>query len=281
MEPKGVMQRIGEHLVGGKTSTEVISMGFKSATVYRVQRRLSRRGQGSGGVPVTGNAQPAVATTNVVQQSQLETENARLQREVEDLTSQLEGTHELAQDLVDRKDELEAELRALHGQVSTLQPEASAACQLRQRVSELEGQLQHAAHTQAAMHQGAAQSQQRSEAEQAARQQAEGEASTVRQENQGLRRELGEWEQWGTKASQLVQMMYAEAKRFRPLKVWDGHRCRVCKKPMSGAVDRETAASLLEDCGHKECLETDGRGVVPWLIGGGAALYGLSKLIKK
>ena len=278
-EPIGVMQQISEHLEGGKTSTEVISLGYKSSTVYKVKRQLIRRAQANGRVPVTGNDQLANATRNVAHQSHLDIENARLQQEIDDLTCQLDFAQTLTLELVEKEDEMEAEARSLHDRLNALQPEASAAVQLRQRVKEIEGHLQHAAHTEAAMHQGAVQWRQKVEAEQAARQEAEEEASTLKQENQELHRELDERQQWGTRASQVFETMDAEAKALRPLKAWVGHPCRVCKKPMAGAVSRELAASLLENCGHKACLESEDRGFVPWLIGG-AALYGLSKLTK-
>lgn len=280
MEPIGVMQQISEHLAGGKTSTEVISLGYKSSTVYKVKRKLIRRAQANGRVPVTGNDQLAISITNGFSQSQLETENARLQQEVEDLTSQLEATHDLTLELVEKEDGLEGEVRTLHERVNALQIEASAAGQLRQRVKELDGQLQHAAHTQATMHQGAVQWRQKVEAEQSARQKAEEQASTMGEENQELRRGLGEWEKSGSHAAQVLKMIHAEAEALRPLKVWDGHQCRVCKKPMSGAVSRELAASLLQECGHETCLENEGGGVLPWLVGGGVAL-GLWRLSKK
>ena len=145
----------------------------------------------------------------------------------------------------------------------------------------MEGQLQHAAHTQTTMHQGAVQWRQKVEAEQSARQKAEEQASAVGQENQELRRKLGEWEKTGANAAEVLKMIHAEAEALRPLKVWDGHQCRVCKKPMSGAVSRAVAASLLQECGHKACLENEGRGVLPLLVGGSVALLGLSRLSKK
>ena len=124
MDSRGIMQQIREYLAGGMTSTEVISLGYRPSTVYKVQRQLDRRGQCEGRAPVTGNAEVAIATKNVLPHSQLETENARLQQEVEDLTSQLEATHDLTLELVEKEDGLEGEVRALHERVNALQIEA-------------------------------------------------------------------------------------------------------------------------------------------------------------
>jgi hypothetical protein len=45
-------------------------------------------------------------------------------------------------------------------------------------------------------------------------------------------------------------------------------------------VDREAAATLMQDFAHKTCLENQGPGL-GWLLAGGAALVGLSQLSKK
>ena len=52
MENGGIMQEIREHLAEGKSSGEVIALGFKPSTVYTVQRQMRRQGQDSGKGPV-------------------------------------------------------------------------------------------------------------------------------------------------------------------------------------------------------------------------------------
>ena len=43
-ETKGMMQQIREHLAQGKSSTEIIALGYKPPTVYKVQRQMRRHG---------------------------------------------------------------------------------------------------------------------------------------------------------------------------------------------------------------------------------------------
>ena len=45
-------------------------------------------------------------------------------------------------------------------------------------------------------------------------------------------------------------------------------------------VDREAAANLMQDCGHKSCLDKEGSGL-GWLLGGGVALAVLDKLVDR
>jgi len=127
-----------------------------------------------------------------------------------------------------------------------------------------------------AIQQDAAQWQGRFAAEQVARQKADAQTTTVRQDNQRLNGEVAEWRQRAAKAQLVFQSVTAEVEELRPLKAWAGHPCMVCKQPMFGSVDREMAARLMKDLGHKACVEQQGSGL-GWLLAGGAALYGLSQ----
>jgi hypothetical protein len=42
-DTKGTMQQIREHLIEGKSSQEVIALGYAPGTVYKIQRRLKKR----------------------------------------------------------------------------------------------------------------------------------------------------------------------------------------------------------------------------------------------
>ena len=142
---------------------------------------------------------------------------------------------------------MEVDLRLLQERVKTLESEPAVAAQLCQRAKELEGQLAHAAHTQSAVRQGAIQWHKRVEAEQAARQKAEGQTSTVRQENQRIHAESEKWQQKAAKAYPVLKSLDAEVEQLKPLKVRVCHPYTFCKEPMSGSVDRETAARLMRD----------------------------------
>lgn len=55
MESKGVMEQIREHLTQGKTAAEVIAMGYKPPTVWKVRRQM-RRGRRGGRASSQGRA---------------------------------------------------------------------------------------------------------------------------------------------------------------------------------------------------------------------------------
>ena len=159
MDTKGIMAQIRQLLAEGKSSSEIIALGYKPYTVYKVQRGLNRKRQGNG----TPQAQMMDRVSGVVSstdpQSELEAENVQLRWQVKDLN--------------DARDEAyfsHLELSKARGRIHEL--EAEAAAELRQRVRDLEGQLEHAAHTQVAMRQAGIQWRQKFEAEQAARSEA-------------------------------------------------------------------------------------------------------------
>ena len=273
MNGNGIMAEIRNHLSSGKSSGQVIALGFKPPTVYKVQRALKRKSQGNGRVAAPEGVQPPAVTADNQLRSGLEAENIQLRQQVEDLEGELEC-------VVDTDAELEAKVLSLREQVKALQAEAAVAGQLRQRVKELEGQLEQANHTQAAMRQGAMQWQQRVEAERTTRQRSDAQIATLSQDNQRLQGELAQWQQWGANAQAVIQSLTAEVEGLRPLVVWTGHPCKVCKLPMYGSVEPDVAAKLMQDIGHKACVEKQGSGLA-WLLAGGAALYGLSQLSKK
>jgi len=268
----GIMQEIRGLLSSGKASGEVIALGYKPPTVYKVQRQLNQKGQGDGRAAAPGNAQLPTSTMDAKSESALEAENFRLRQEVETLEGQLECA-------VDGDAELAAQVQTLLERMKALEAEAAAAGQLRQRVKELEGQLEHAAHTQAAMRQNAVQWQGKFGEEQVARQKAEAQATTLWQDNQQLHGKLTEWQQWESTAQAAIQSLTNEVEGLRPLKVWAGHPCKICNKPLPGIVSREDAAKAMKDFGHADCLKQDsgpGGAIAAGLIG----LYALSQMRK-
>jgi regulator of replication initiation timing len=273
MTGNGIMEEIRTHLSTGKSSGEVIALGFKPGTVYKVLRGLNRKTQGNAAVSSPAGARPLPTGLDAQARSELEAENIQLHQQVEDLEAQLEC-------VVDADPELEAEVRTLRERVKVLEPEAVAAGQLRLRVRELEGQLERASLTQVTMRQRTDQWRQEFAAEQAARQKLEEWAGKIWPEHQRVQAELAEWQRWLPKAHQTFQVMDAEIEGLRPLQVWAGHPCKKCQMPMSGLVDRETAAKLMHGFGHKACLEKQGSGLGGLLLAGGA-LAALAQLGKK
>jgi hypothetical protein len=166
MPGSGVMEEIRNLLSEGKTSSEVITQGYKPPTVYKVLRQLNRQRQGNSRAPAPGMTLPPTNTTDLPPESGLVTENIKLFQEVENLKGELEC-------FVDAEADLVAETRIIIERLQALESEAAAIIELRQRVKELEGQLEHATHAQAAMHQEAIQWRQKFEREQAARLNAE------------------------------------------------------------------------------------------------------------
>ena len=79
---------------------------------------------------------------------------------------------------------------------------------------------------------------------------------------------------------QAIETLNHQLQRLAPLEVWSGHLCSVCNRPMSGVVARETAARMMKESGHKDCLEQSNSQVGKLALAGaaiGAGLYGLSR----
>lgn len=277
MEIKGVMQEIRDMLAQGKSAAEVIALGYKPPTVYKVQRCLNRKGQ-SDAIALRQTGAPAPASSVDPQVlAALQAKNAELEQWRNRLLDDLAEADQDRFELYEAEERSEAEKKSLEDRVKTLETEAAAAGQLRQRVRELEGQLQHASHAQAAMRQGTLQLQGSVHAERASHQITKAQANAVSQENKGLHGKLDEWRQWGANAQSVIQSLTAEIEQLRPLKVWVGHPCAVCRKPLPGIVSREDAAKAMKDFGHKDCLDKQKSGLGKLLLAGGA-LYGLSRL---
>ena len=76
----------------------------------------------------------------------------------------------------------------------------------------------------------------------------------------------------------LIERLTTELQGVMPLKVWAGHPCSACKNPTSGTVSQDVAKTLLRDFGHATCLEQQKSNVGKWILGGAAAVYGISRL---
>ena len=106
-------------------------------------------------------------------------------------------------------------------------------------------------------------------------------AQQLDKDNQGLRAETEQWKLVTERTNNMLISLVAEVQELRPLKVWAGHPCKHCKKPLLGVASREDAARLLEDFGHAECIKEHSGSGLGWLIAGGAAIAALSQTKKK
>jgi len=91
------------------------------------------------------------------------------------------------------------------------------------------------------------------------------------------------WELWSAKYQQLapgIQKLKQTVTELEPLRVWSGHPCRKCKRPMAGVVAREDAARLMQNFGHAACMRNDSGPGLGALAAGAAALYALSQVRK-
>ena len=183
MNGKGIMGEIRGLLTQGKPSGEVIALDFKPSTVYKVQRQLRQKGQGSDSVSGPGASLPATDTTPPDPEPGLEDENARLRQEFENLEGQVEC-------VLDADAALEVEVQTLRERVKVLEPKAAVADHWRQWAKELESQGEHATNTAETVRRAAIELHQKFESEKVARQQAEAEVARV----QG---ELERWQAWG------------------------------------------------------------------------------------
>ncbi len=276
----GIMQQIRERLAGGQSSGEVIAGGFAPPTVYKVQRQLRRRDQNGAGRSVV-LAQPDPVTTEAAKRIR------ELEAQVEGLEDEVDSMSEDAVELVKTQGELvkaESKLKGLEAEwdevcrrvialesgvnaavqtANALVPEAQEAGRLREKVTELERDLRRANAGQAEMRRSASEWQQKYEGEQTARVEAE-----------------RQWQLWHATAQQLKrdnQALTQTVAELEPLRVWDGHPCKVCKSPLRGGVSQENAARLMQDFGHTACLKNDSGPGLTALAIGAATLWGLSQ----
>jgi DNA repair exonuclease SbcCD ATPase subunit len=280
----GIMQDIRNLLSQGNSSAEVIALGYKPPTVYKVQRQL-RCKQPNGRAPLQLMDQNQSITAREGQ-DELSAEDAEFFRcffEPGDESAQSEAMRAELDEARDRIEELERETgknQALQERVHTLEVEAEATVALRRRVQELEDQLKNAVHTQVDLRQSNAQWQTKFQEERSAREQAErqvrdhqDQASQWQQAYQIVNSQL-------EASAQVIDNLRIDLRKLEPLKAWAGHPCSVCHKPMSGSVDRALAARMTQDLAHKGCLEKRGAGLGKVLLAGGT-LLGLSQLGKK
>ena len=51
-----------------------------------------------------------------------------------------------------------------------------------------------------------------------------------------------------------------ELQQLRPLLIWAGHPCALCREPLKGVVQQEGATALLQNLAHSQCIEEQEKG---------------------
>lgn len=137
----GIMEQIRGLLSQGQSSGEVILLGFRPQTVYKVQRKLTRETFGSNSTP--GHPPPSPSTEDYAPNTGKESENIGLRREVANLKDRLDRA-------VYAEAELESEMLTLRDRVTVLEGEAVIVVdQLRHQMQQLKGRLDALTHTKA------------------------------------------------------------------------------------------------------------------------------------
>jgi DNA repair exonuclease SbcCD ATPase subunit len=275
---KGIMQEIKDRLEEDVSSGELIAMGYRPATVYKAQRawRDARRLESQSLDYL--NDQEATEASELAASEEIE-ENGKddskaLEAELETLRIQAEGYEA-------RIDELEGivqENEGLKEQLAIMRQETNELAHSRQRIRLLEANWHFSRHAgtklphqlNSAEQQVKERTEQRAELEQQVVK-ANTHIANLANENGQMVEQLRLWRQ-------LIERLTTELQGVMPLKVWAGHPCSACRKPMSGLVSHDAAASLLQDFGHQACLEQQNSNLGKWLLGGAAAIYGVSRL---
>ena len=250
MNTTGIMEDIRSLLNEGRSSAEVIALGYAPSSVYKAQRQL-RKATDRTDQPVT-----QVLVTNMASDgwAELREENTKLRLQVsvlEELTAERDTLREELELAGSRIEDLEAkasQAKQLRDRLASIEPEARAAGKLRQEVNVLDHQVRH---TNAAMAQEVHQWKGRFEQGEESRQVAEtlaakknSEINGLKAENQRMSQEVQEipgriWE--------MLQPFRKELDELRLLKV--------CGKPTPGTPSREVAATLLREgsYAHGDC----------------------------
>ena len=172
MNTLGIMEDIRSLLNEGRTSAEVISMGYAPSSVYKAQRQV-RKATDRTEQPMT-----QVLVTNMASEgwTELREENTKLRQQaslMEELTEEqdtLREELELARSQIEELEAKASQAQQLRIRLAAIEPEARAAGELRQEVKELDGQIRN---TKAAMAQEVHQWKERFELEQESRKNAE------------------------------------------------------------------------------------------------------------
>ena len=275
---KGIMEEIKDHLEEDLSSGELIAMGYRPATVYKAQRawRDAQRRESEPFDDFSG--QEAIEGSDLPGSEQFEEDgkddSEALRAELEMLRLEAEGYEAT----INQLEETVQENEALKEQLAVMRQETNELAHSRQRIRLLEANWHFSRHAgtklQNQLDSAERQLQERSEQRAQLEQQVLGantHIANLANENGQMVEQLRLWRQ-------LIERLTTELQGVMPLKVWAGHPCKVCRGPMPGVVSHDAATSLLQDFGHPACLEQRNSNLGKWLLGGAAAIYGLSKV---
>jgi hypothetical protein len=223
MPGNSIMEEIRNLLAQGKTSNEVIALGYKPPTVYKVQRQLRKKGQHT---PIALAPQK-----DHVSAAATEAEGDAKKAGPPSLQEWLKR-----HGWVDKRADSTTTLQRSETSYDQRQSEPAETNPLQ---SELDQALSRIEELEAEVHQ----------------------VKALRAQVRSFQLEVQTWQykaETTQKALEEAEHRVSEAHRvvdaLTPLNVWAGHPCCVCGRPTDGVVDKETAAKLLERTGHKECL---------------------------
>ena len=77
----------------------------------------------------------------------------------------------------------------------------------------------------------------------------------------GQRRRYMDEEKWTGMITSLERVelerdqLDQELRQVRPLLIWAGHPCALCREPLKGVVEQERARALVKNLAHSQCIE--------------------------
>jgi len=236
MPSNGIMKEIQSLLAQDKSNAEVIALGFRPSTVYKVQRLLRQQSRENEQPPPQTMAQVQVTNADPQAWSEPKDGTGHLNQQSGSLAGQAAEIASLRQELAETLErtavlEVEAaDAQALRERVAALEPEAESAGEWQRKYHDLEDRL---GRTAGPMDQEVQDWQGKFAAEQKARLHAESqadqygaEAARMKEANQELRSKLESLpNHLAQEVWKLVQPLNAELEELRPLKIWAGHSC--------------------------------------------------------
>jgi hypothetical protein len=141
MDTKGVLQQIREYLAPGKSSQEVIALGYAPGSVYKIQRQLRRHNEEKEEPAARSTAEaqvPVVDTEALARMERLETENAELRTQMVDLLQEVKRITSLHPQL----DQLQRGFEKLIIEVMQSQQEITRCARGQQQIETLVRQVQ-------------------------------------------------------------------------------------------------------------------------------------------
>ena len=145
MNTNGIMEEIRSLLNEGRSSAEVIALGYAPSSVYKAQRQLRKA------TVRTDQPMTQVLVTNMASEGWLELreENSKLSQQVsllEEVAAErdtLREELELAQSSIEDLEAKASQVQQLRDRLAAIEPEARAAGELRQKVKVLDHQVRH------------------------------------------------------------------------------------------------------------------------------------------